>query len=425
MSAYANALLYAIPGFMLLIIVELMVDAYQGKRRFRGFDTISSLSSGITNVIKSLLQLIIVLAPYPLMVEYLALFEVEAGFWAFALGFVAKDFAGYWNHRLAHKVNYFWNRHIVHHSSEEFNLACALRQSISEIFGFYALFLIPAALIGIPHEVMAILAPIHLFLQFWYHTQYIGKLGWLEYILVTPSQHRVHHAINPIYLDKNLGQIFTWWDRMFGTFQEELPEEPCVYGVTRPVSTWNPIKINFLHLWLLACDAWRTKSWRDKLRIWIMPTGWRPADVAERYPVGKIEDIYHFKKYSTHPSRGLLGWVWYQFAATLALALLMLFQISESLLSYPQMLLYGAMIFVGVYGFSSLMDRERIAPWLELSRGAMGVAIVIVSGDWFGLSEYWAAGQWAIVAYYLSTALGGVYVGLKEAKSPVRKLITA
>ena len=158
-------------------------------------------------------------------------------------------------------------------------MACALRQSISNILGYGALFMIPAAVLGIPQEVIAILAPLHLFGQFWYHTQHIGKLGWLEYIIVTPSQHRVHHAINPIYIDKNLSAIFCVWDRMFGTFQEELDDEPPVYGVLKPVQSWNPIWINFQHLWGLALDAWHTKRWRDKFRLWLMPTGWRPEDV--------------------------------------------------------------------------------------------------------------------------------------------------
>lgn len=136
------------------------------------------------------------------------------------------DFAAYWNHRLNHKVNYFWNQHVIHHSSEEFNLACALRQPISTLIGYFPLFLIPAAIAGVQPEVINIIAPIHLFLQFWYHTRYIGKLGWIEYILVTPSQHRVHHAINKEYIDKNLSAIFCVWDRAFGTFQEELEHIP-------------------------------------------------------------------------------------------------------------------------------------------------------------------------------------------------------
>ncbi|MGG7215415.1 sterol desaturase family protein, partial [Clostridium nigeriense] len=133
-------------------------------------------------------------------------------------------------------------------SSEDFNLACALRQSISTIVKVFTIFLLPAALLGVPTNVIAIVAPLHLFAQFWYHTQHIDKMGWLEKIIVTPSHHRVHHALNPEYLDKNYGQIFIFWDKWFGTYQEELPTVKPVYGITRPVQTWNPIKINFMHM---------------------------------------------------------------------------------------------------------------------------------------------------------------------------------
>ena len=172
---------------------------------------------------------------------------MEATIWNYIIAFVCIDFASYWSHRLNHSVNLFWNQHFVHHSSEEFNLACALRQSISNILSFGALFLIPAAILGVPEKMIQVLAPLHLFAQFWYHTKHIGKLGWLEYLLVTPSQHRVHHAINPIYIDKNLAAIFSIWDRLFGTFQEELEEEPPVYGTLKPVQSWNPFWINFQH----------------------------------------------------------------------------------------------------------------------------------------------------------------------------------
>ena len=204
-------------------------------------DTISSLSSGLTNILKDSLGLVIVLVSYPWLTKHLAVLTIESSLWLYIVAFICIDFASYWSHRLNHKINFFWNQHVIHHSSEEFNMACALRQSVSNILGYGALFLIPAAFLGVPNEVIATLAPLHLFGQFWYHTKHIGKLGWFEYIIVTPSQHRVHHAINPVYIDKNLSAIFCVWDRIFGTFQEELDEEPPVYGVLKPVKSWNPL----------------------------------------------------------------------------------------------------------------------------------------------------------------------------------------
>ena len=176
--------------------------------------------------------------------------------------------------------------------SEEFNLACALRQTISSFFNIFVFLLIPAAFLGIPSEVITLILPLHLFMQFWYHTQHIDKMGVLEKIIVTPSHHRVHHAVNKEYLDKNLGQIFIFWDKIFGTFQEELPDVKPIYGITRPANTWNPIKINFQHLFLLIKDAWRSPKLVDKFKIWFMPTGWRPDNFDELYPVDKMDDVY-------------------------------------------------------------------------------------------------------------------------------------
>ncbi|MDC1060776.1 sterol desaturase family protein [Flavobacteriaceae bacterium] len=260
MEMYANILLIAVPSFMVLVLLEILYGAWKKKQTYTLMDTISSLSSGTTNLLKDLLGIGIIVISYPFLREQLALVTMEESVLLYFIAFVCIDFASYWNHRLNHSINVFWNRHVVHHSSEEFNLACALRQSISSLIGFGALFLLPAALLGVPHNIITVLAPLHLFGQFWYHTRHIGKLGWIEYILVTPSQHRVHHAINPEYVDKNLAAIFSVWDRLFGTFQEELDEVPCVYGTLKPVRTWNPILINFQHLWGLVQDAWHTKK---------------------------------------------------------------------------------------------------------------------------------------------------------------------
>lgn len=413
MQTYANALLIAIPSFMVLVLLESVYGALKGKQTLNSLDTISSLSSGVTNVIKDSLGLVVVIVSYPFLLRYLAVFEIQATLLLYVVGFIAVDFAGYWSHRLNHHVNFFWNTHVIHHSSEEFNLACALRQSISNILGIYSIFLIPAAVLGVPAKVINVIAPIHLFLQFWYHTRHVPKLGLLEYVIITPSQHRVHHAINPEYLDKNLGQIFTWWDRMFGTFQEELDDVPPVYGVTRPARTWNPIKINFQHLWLLIQDAWRTDSWRDKLRIWFMPTGWRPADVADRYPVRKIEDVYNFEKYRTEASRALVAWSWFQFVATGLLLFAMLYRLSD--IGFPGLLVYGGFIFAGIYGYSSVMDRSRGGPWIEITRGIAGGAYIAVTGGWFGISTLIPGGDAMVLVYFIATALGGAFFAWHEA----------
>ncbi len=410
MDAYATALLYAIPFFMGLVFIEWLYGYFVKNQTQRPLDTISSLSSGLTNSIKDSLGLIIVLVSYPFLLQYLQVFDIGSSIWVYIIGFIAIDFASYWNHRLAHSINYFWNRHVVHHSSEEFNLPCALRQSISEIFGFYSIFLIPAALLGVPHQVIAIIAPIHLFMQFWYHTKHIPKLGFLEYIIVTPSQHRVHHAINDIYLDKNLGAIFSVWDRMFGTFQEELEDVPPVYGVLSPPKTWNPIKINFQHLWRLIKDAWRTKSLSAKFLIWFKPTGWRPADVAEKYPYSKIEDVYaydKYEKYDTPASNAFIAYCYYQLTVSTLLLMYSFFNYEN--MGTNQLLLAGLIIFAGIYGYTTLMDGDKSSIGIETFRGLAGLAIIVLTGSWFGIHNFLGIGNYLVAFYFLSSILGAFY----------------
>ncbi|MBA4746641.1 MAG: sterol desaturase family protein [Muricauda sp.] len=407
MESYATALLYATPFFIGLVLFEILYGRFVKDQKHNLMDTVSSLSSGLTNVVKDSLGLVIILVSYPFLLEHLALVEIKATWLVWVVAFIALDFAGYWNHRLSHHINFFWNQHVIHHSSEEFNLACALRQPISNLLGYYALLLIPAALLGVPDQVIAILAPIHLFAQFWYHTQHIGKMGFLEYVIVTPSQHRVHHAINKEYIDKNLGQIFCVWDRMFGTFQEELDEVPPQYGVLKPANTWNPIIINFQHLWRLMQDAWRTKNYWDKFRIWFMPTGWRPKDVEDKYPVAIIQNVYNFRKYRPEASARLKGYSLFQLAITTILMLFMFYNYSD--IGFDGLLLFGAFIFVGIYGYTTLMDGKNYAVWIEVIRGVGGLVLIYFTEDWFGINAYFSMGSYLVAFYFLITIFGGIY----------------
>ena len=392
------------PVFLLLVLFEKWYGWRKGNDTVRQMDMISSLSSGVTNVTKDVLGLSLAIISYEWLVEKIAIVHIAPGFLVYVIAFIALDFAGYWVHRISHQYNLFWNNHIIHHSSEEFNLACALRQSISSIVKIFAVFLLPAALLGVPGKVIAIVAPIQLFAQFWYHTRHINKMGWLEKVIVTPSHHRVHHAINPLYLDKNFAQIFIVWDKLFGTFQEELPDVIPVYGITRPVRTWNPVKINFLHLWLLIKDAWNAKRWKDKMRIWFMPLGWRPADVVEKYPVYKIEDVYDFEKYNPAYSSSLLIWCWVQLIMLLLFTSYLFANIAD--IGIPGIFLYGLYIFLAVYAFTELMDLDRYALMWEIGKNILGCVIIFKSGDWFHVNGYlsWAS-DLIICWFFISTII--------------------
>ena len=399
METYGKILLIAMPAFLVLVLFEKWWGWRKGNDTVPLNDMISSLSSGITNSTKDVLGLSVAIISYGWLVENLALTHVESGWLTYFIAFMALDFSGYWVHRIAHEYNFFWNNHIVHHSSEEFNLACALRQSISVVVRIFTVFLLPAALLGVPAEVIAVVAPLHLFAQFWYHTRHIGRMGFLEHIIVTPAHHRVHHAINPIYLDKNYSQIFIFWDKLFGTFQEELDDVPPVYGVTRPVRTWNPIKINFMHLWLLIKDAWRANRWKDKFRIWFMPLGWRPADVAEKHPVYKIDDVYHFDKFNPSLSGALTYWSLSQLFILLLLISYLYGNIADFTLT--EMFLYGGFVFMTVYALTELMDKNPNAWIYEFIKNAFGGYLFVTTGNWFGIDQVIPGAQYAVAAYLI------------------------
>lgn len=374
MSTYANVLTIAIPVFFFLVLIEILYGLISKKNYYNLMDTLSSLSSGITNLLKDLLGIGIIIISYPFIKKSISIIELNESILLYFIAFICLDFASYWNHRLNHSINFFWNQHVIHHSSQEFNLACGLRQSISNLLGYGAIFLIPAAIFGVPHKVISFLAPLHLFGQFWYHTKHIGKLGFLEYIFVTPSQHRVHHAINTEYIDKNLSAIFCIWDRLFGTFQEELENVPCVYGTLKPVNTWNPFIINFQHLWYLIVDAWHTRNFKNKIKIWFMPTGWRPDDVKTLIKRDKIIDVYNQKKYNMEYDNIHVFFALFNFIYINAALWLLLTGYDE--LAYNLKIFYSIFILTTIFGFTSIMDSYKWASYIEFLRLIIGITFI-------------------------------------------------
>jgi alkylglycerol monooxygenase len=411
MAFYGKILLFAMPAFLLLVLFEKWYGYFKNKDTVPTMDMISSLSSGITNVVKDVVGLSITVISYEWLVSNLAITHVQNTVLVYVIAFFALDFSGYWVHRIAHTVNFFWNNHIIHHSSEEFNLACALRQSISVFVKIFVVFLLPAALLGVPTSVIAIVAPLHLFAQFWYHTQHIQKMGWLEKIIVTPSHHRVHHAMNKEYIDKNYGQIFIFWDKWFGTYQEELQHVPPVYGITVAAQTFNPIKINFQHLWQLIKDAWHAKQFKDKISIWFKPTGWRPSDVAAAFPLKKIEDVYNFTKYNPSNSTFTIVWSLVQIVFVLLFTSFLFYNIAS--IGLPNIFLYAAFIFASVYSFTELMDNNSHAYLYEIAKNLIAVFVLYKYKSWFGFSHpfllstilVYIVTSTLVVSFYCTTSL--------------------
>ena len=379
MNFYVLSLLFAIPSFAILILIEQIISKVKNVEVNNHEDMISSLSSGMTNIISDVFKLSFVLVSYGWLVDNLAIesLSIENQWLSILIAFIVLDFTGYWMHRLSHRVNIFWNRHVIHHSSEEFNLSCALRQSVSHAFKFSAILMIPAAVMGIDKEIFIILAPIHLFMQFWYHTRLIDKMGFLEYVIVTPSHHRVHHAINPEYIDKNYGQILIIWDKIFNTFQVELENIKPVYGVLRPVSTWNPLVINFKHIFQLFKDAWNTKFIIDKVKIWFMPTGWRPSDLDKKSPLKYISDPLKLVKYKTNNSNVKLFWIWTQyFLGVIMMFHLFLIMDVDKILLIDYM--YALFIMMHIFSYTSALDKSNLSIYSEMLKIILGLVMLIL-----------------------------------------------
>ena len=405
MTYYIKTLFYAIPTFMVLIMVEAIAARVKGVKINRSADVISSLSSGMSNTIRDSIKFTFAIITYSWLVERITIFKLEPLWLAVVIAFLVEDFSGYWVHRLNHRVNVLWNRHFIHHSSEDFNLSCALRQSISNTLKFSAIFMVPAALLGVPASIFAILGPLHLYMQLWYHTQMINKLSFLEYIIVTPSHHRVHHAINSEYIDKNYSQILIIWDKLFGTFQPEMDNVKPVYGTLKQAQTWNPVIINFKHLWQLIKDAWHAERIFDKLRIWFMPTGWRPSDVKEKYPVQLITDPKNRIKYNTENSPMLIAWSGGQLLITIILMFHMFMIIPN--FSATMYYLYAVILIINIFSFTSTLDHRNYALVAESLKLILGFSLLHFQNyNWYGLNGFYV---YALIFFFIMSFLSTIY----------------
>lgn len=280
----AQIIVLATPVFLASIAIEFAIGLARGRNTYRMHDALTSIGLGMLSQLVGLFTRVLAIGIYAATYERVALVHLPVSspaVWVGAL--LAYDLCYYWLHRAGHRVGIFWAAHVVHHQSEDYNLSTALRQTSSgALLGW--LFYLPLALVGVPPLVFGTVALIDLLYQFWVHTQQVGKLGWFDRWFCSPSNHRVHHAVNDRYLDRNYGGILIVWDRLFGSFEEEHDDDPCVYGTRASLHSFNPLWANFEVYTALVRDAWHARSGWDKLRIWFKPPGWRPADMAERFP---------------------------------------------------------------------------------------------------------------------------------------------
>jgi sterol desaturase/sphingolipid hydroxylase (fatty acid hydroxylase superfamily) len=280
----SQIIVLATPVFGVLILLELLWGWLRGRNTYRWADACNSIGLGMLSQLTGLFTKGFALGIYTLVYEYLAPWRLSAdSAWVWVSGLLLYDLCYYALHRAGHRVAICWAAHVVHHQSEDYNLSTALRQTSSGwLVGW--LFYLPMALLGFPPLVFAVVGLIDLLYQFWVHTRQVGRLGWFDRWFCSPSNHRVHHAVNDRYLDRNYGGILMVWDRLFGSFIDEDDVDPIVYGTRKPLRSWNPLWANLEVYAALWHDCRRTSHWGDKLRVWLKPPGWRPADVAAADP---------------------------------------------------------------------------------------------------------------------------------------------
>lgn len=268
-----NPVSYAVPGFILLVLVEMLWARRKSPNSYEPRDTLTSLAMGLGSTIAGALTAGLLGAVFYATYQY-RLFEIGWVWWAWIACFVLDDLAYYWFHRTAHRVRWFWASHVNHHSSQHYNLSTALRQTWTGTIAFSFIFRLPLLLIGFPPAMILFCVGLNLIYQFWFHTEAIDKCPrWFEAVFNTPSHHRVHHATNPLYLDRNYAGVFIVWDRMFGTFQPELSEIPPHYGIVKQLGSFNLLWVAF-HEWIgIARDVWNA-PWGSKSGYLWRPPGW-------------------------------------------------------------------------------------------------------------------------------------------------------
>ena len=371
----SKVIVLATPVFFLLIFIEYAWGIAKGRNTYRLQDAISSIGLGMMSQFTAVFTRLLRVGVYTAAYSYLSLVPLEAAkeFWStwygWVLALVFYDLCYYWLHRLGHESAILWAAHVVHHQSQDYNLSTALRQTSSgALLGW--VFYVPMALAGVPPAVFGIVALIDLLYQFWVHTEHVPKLGWFDRWFCSPSNHRVHHAVNDRYVDRNYGGVLIIWDRIFGSFKEE--DEKCVYGTRSPLNSWDPLWANAEVYAGLFKDAWHTRNFADKLRVFVKPPGWRPADVAARFPKPDFDIEAVRSKYEAPTSRAAQ---WFGAGSFLLLlgGVAAFLWVADDMAQGLQLVSVGALC--AMLWLTGAVLQSRLHPWL----GAAGWAAVLAT----------------------------------------------
>jgi sterol desaturase/sphingolipid hydroxylase (fatty acid hydroxylase superfamily) len=400
-----NLISYAVPVFFVAIGVE----AYLGYRRRLGIyrleTAITDLDVGIASQVVDAFLKLIGFAAYTAVYAHRWVTFPEGSPWPWIIGLVGIDFLYYWWHRASHVVNLLWAVHAVHHQSEDLNLAVALRQPAFEALTIIP-FHIPLALVGVNPVVYASCYAIDLIYQFWIHTELTKKLGWIENVLNTPSCHRVHHGINPKYLDKNYGGILIVWDRLFGTYQPE--EERPVYGVTHPLASYNPIWANLAAFGDIATLSILATRPADKLRAWIAHPAWRPAGATMTPVPLPTRDTFH--KYDPRASKNVAGYVFVHFLLLSAAG--GAFMTFSEHATVSELVPPGLIVLASTLALGAWMERRRWALPLDIARQAAELGLVAAYA-----AERFGGGTAILLVGGFLVGMAGLFAGFRPDRS--------
>jgi sterol desaturase/sphingolipid hydroxylase (fatty acid hydroxylase superfamily) len=378
MGDMANYIAMAIPVFFVLIGIELWFARREAREVARLNDAVSDLSCGTLQQVMGLFTKTAVFGVYALIYKSFHLLEIStASAWAWAACFLGVDFLYYWFHRFSHESNFAWAAHVVHHQSEDYNLSVALRQSALQQF-ISAPFYWPLALLGFPPAMFLAMSAANTLYQFWIHTELIGRLGFLEWFLNTPSHHRVHHGCQPQYIDRNHGGTLIVWDRLFGTFEPE--GEEVIYGVTKPPRSWNPIFVNFHYVRELWRLSRKTERWSDKVKVWFKRPGWRPADVGEE---PAAESALTGAVYDADAPPPLSRYALVHFAAAMVLAFFFILRFDDYAVAWKAAL--GLFLVWTLVDLAGVFEARGWLPVSEMARLAVASGMLAL-----GLDGLWA-----------------------------------
>ena len=367
-------IVYAIPVFFILIGIELLIARMRNLSYYRFNDAVTNLSCGIGSQISGIFLKTFTFIGYTYLYQH-SIWKIQDTVITGVLLFIGVDFFYYWFHRLAHEISFLWGSHVVHHQSEEYNLTVALRQAALQ-GAFSWVFYLPLAVVGFSPAMFLTIASLQTLYQFWIHTKLINKMHpAFEYVFNTPSHHRVHHGVNPKYIDRNHGGTLIIFDRMFGTFQVE--EEEVVYGITKQPKSWNPVYVNFEYWVDLFKETFSVKSHADKVRMMLKGPGWKPAELGGMEP---MKDVSYatFTKYDTEIPGALNYYVLAQFVLVLAGTTIFLNTEMKEPFSGNILLKVGTalVIILSLVNIGGIFERKAWVPVLEYVRLVATAAVV-------------------------------------------------